>query len=68
MPGIKNESLREIMKYRIMAVWLRRFIKAADDLRITPASQKSVDNNMEKIFFMRRQMQNFVNLEKQFSK
>ena len=68
MLGIKNESLREIMKYRIMAVWLRRFIKAADDLRITPASQKSVDNNMEKIFFMRRQMQNFVNLEKQFSK
>lgn len=68
MPSIKNENLREIMKYRIMVVWLRRFIKAADDLRVTPASQKSANNNMEKIFFMRRQMQNFTNLEKQFSK
>ena len=68
MPSIKNENLREIMKYRIMVVWLRRFIKAADDLRVTPASQKCANNNMEKIFFMRRQMQNFTNLEKQFSK
>ena len=68
MPSIKNEKLREIMKYRIMVVWLRRFIKASDDLRVTPASQKSANNNMEKIFFMRRQMQNFTNLEKQFSK
>lgn len=68
MPSIKNENLREIMKYRIMVVWLRRFVKAADDLRVTPASQKSANNNMEKIFFMRRQMQNFTNLEKQFSK
>ena len=68
MPSIKNESLREIMKYRIMAVWLRRFIKAADDLRINPSNQKSIDNNREKIFFMRKQMENFINLEKQFSK
>lgn len=68
MPGLKNENLREIMKYRIMVVWLRRFIKAADDLRVTPASQKGINNNMEKVFFMRRQMQNFINLEQQFSK
>ncbi len=68
MPSIKNETLRDIMKHRIMVVWLRRFIKAADDLRVTPASQKSADNNLAKIFFMRRQMQNFINLEKQFSK
>ncbi len=68
MPSIKNENLREIMKYRIMVVWLRRFIKAADDLRLNPASQKGIDNNLEKIFFMRRQMQNFTMLEKQFSK
>ena len=68
MPGIKNENLREIMKYRIMVVWLRRFIKAADDLRKNPINQKSADNNMEKIFFMRRMMQNFINLENQFSK
>lgn len=40
MLGIKNENLREIMKYRIMVVWLRRFIKAADDLRITPSNKK----------------------------
>ncbi len=68
MPSIKNEALRDIMKYRIMAVVLRRFIKASDDLRLKPASQKSRDNNSEKIRFMREQMQKFDIIEKMFPK
>lgn len=68
MPSIKNENLREIMKYRILAVVLRRIIKASDDLRRNPASPKSEANNLEKIFFIRRQMQKFEIIEKMFSK
>ena len=68
MLGIKNDTLREIMKYRIMTACLRRFIKAADDLRINPANQKSADNNLLKISFMRQQIKNIIDLELQFSK
>ena len=68
MPGVKSDTLREIMKYRIMVVWLRRFIKASDDLRITPANKKSADNNLEKLSFMRKQMQYIRELEQQFSR
>ena len=66
MPGIKNDSLREIMKYRLIVVGLRRFIKAADDLRLNPTSEKSAINNTEKVNFMRQQIQNFINLERIF--
>lgn len=68
MPSLKNDTLREIMKYRIMVVWLRRFIKASDDLRMNPSGKKSADNNTEKIAFMRQQMQNFIDLEKQIAR
>ena len=68
MPSPKNEQLRDIVKYRIMVVWLKRFIKSADDLRINPANQKSVNNNLEKIAFMRAQIQNFQNLERRYAK
>lgn len=68
MPHMKNESLREIMKYRITAVVLRRIIKAADDLRINPTSPKSETNNIEKIFFIRRQIQKFELIDKMFTK
>lgn len=68
MPSIKNDKLREIMKYRTMVVWLKRFIKAADDLRLNPQNQKSINNNTEKIAFMREQMVKFQNLERQLSR
>lgn len=68
MPGAKTDAFREIMKHRIMVVFLRRFIKASDDLRITPANKKSADNNLEKLSFMRQQMQNIHNLEQQLSR
>ena len=68
MPSIKNDKLREIMKYRTMVVWLKRFIKAADDLRKNPQNQKSINNNAEKIAFMREQMAKFQNLERQLSR
>lgn len=68
MPSAKNDALRDIMKYRIMVVWLKRFIKAADDLRLNPKNTKSENNNLEKIAFMREQLVNFQNLERQFQK
>ncbi len=68
MPSIQNPALREIMKYRIMVALLKRFIKASDDLRNNPTNQKSIENNENKIAFMREQMKNIADLEQQFSK
>lgn len=68
MPSIKNDKLREIMMYRIMVIWLKRFIKAADDLRINPKDEKSVRNNERKIAFMREQIVNFQNLQRKMIK
>lgn len=68
MPSIRNENLRQIMKYRIMGAMLRRFIKASDDLRANPSGQKSIENNINKIEFMRGQIAAILDLEHQFSK
>lgn len=60
IPDPNTENMRKIMKYRLMTVLLRRFIKASDDLRANPANEKSVQNNIQKIAFMReviRQLQ-----------
>lgn len=53
IPDPNTENMRKIMKFRLMTVLLRRFIKAADDLRVNPANEKSVQNNIQKIAFMR---------------
>ena len=63
--SLKNDTLKNIMKYRIMVVFLRRFIKAADDLRINPVNK---NNNLEKIDFMRKQIQNILDLGSQVAK
>lgn len=68
IPSPKNDKLRDIMKYRIMVVYLKRFIKAADDLRINPKNEKSENNNRDKVAFMRDVMSNICILEQQFSK
>lgn len=68
MPSIQNTNLRNIMKYRIMVALLKRFIKASDDLRNNPTTQKSITNNENKIAFMREQMTHITELENQFSK
>lgn len=68
MLSAKNEKLREIMMYRIMVVWLKRFIKAADDLRMNPCDEKSVRNNANKVAFMREQLTNFQLLQRKMSK
>lgn len=57
MPSAKNENLRNIMKYRLMTVVLKRFIKASDDLRLNPQNEKGRRNNIEKVAFMREWMQ-----------
>lgn len=68
MPSVNNDTTRQIMKYRVICALLKRFIKASDDLRINPSNDKSVTNNMNKIEFMREQMQSIMNIERQFSK
>ncbi len=64
----KNPQLREIMKHRLIGVCLKRFIKASDDLRLNPQNKKSITNNMDKIGFMRGQIQTIIQLEHQFTK
>lgn len=68
MLGIQNPMLREIMKYRLVVALLKRFIKASDDLRINPINRKSIDNNENKILFMREQISRMVLLGRQLSK
>ena len=68
MPSIQNPALREIMKYRIIVALSKRFIKASDDLRSNPTSQKSIKNNEDKIAFMREQIKYITELEQQFKK
>jgi hypothetical protein len=68
MPSIQNSNLREIMKYRIMVALLKRFIKASDDLRNNPTNQKSIDNNENKVAFMREQIKHITELEQQFKR
>ncbi|MBR4859881.1 MAG: aminoglycoside phosphotransferase family protein [Alphaproteobacteria bacterium] len=68
MPSIRNENLRLIMKYRVMGALIKRFIKASDDLRINPSGPKSVENNKNKVEFMRNQIAMLMDIERQFSK
>lgn len=66
MPGPRNPNLRNIMKHRLLITVLRRIIKASDDLRQNPNSQKSIDNNAAKIAFIREQMQKIDYIENTF--
>lgn len=64
IPEPNTENIRKIMKFRLMSVLLRRFIKASDDMRINPANEKSVKNNEDKVHFMRSLMQEIKALDK----
>lgn len=68
MPGLRNPELQRIMRYRIMTVLLKRFIKAGDDLRLNPQSEKTHQNNFEKVIFMKDVMATLQYIEKQLSK
>lgn len=68
MPGLRNPELQRIMRYRIMTVLLKRFIKAGDDLRINAQSEKTHQNNIDKVFFMRELISNLQYTEKQLMK
>ncbi len=63
IPSPETENMHKIMKYRLMTVLLRRFIKAADDLRLNPANEKSVQNNQQKVLFMREMMRQLQELD-----
>lgn len=66
IPGPRNPNLRNIMKHRILVTLLRRIIKASDDLRKKPQSQKGIDNNAAKVAFIREQMQKIEYVEQIF--
>ena len=68
MPRLRNPELQLIMRYRAMAVLLKRFIKAGDDLRLNAQSEKTNQNNIEKVFFMRELIGALQYIEKQLSK
>ena len=68
IPSPDDKNLKNIMKYRLMTVLLRRFIKAADDLRANPANEKSVKNNENKVIFMRETMKQIKELEAAMAK
>ena len=66
MPGVRNQNLRNIMKYRILVALLRRIIKASDDLRIKPESEKGTINNLNKIAFIHEQLEKIQYVEQLF--
>ncbi len=66
--GPRNPELQNIMRYRIITVLLKRFTKAGDDLRMNPQSEKSQENNSEKIQFMKNLIARIQYIEKQLVK
>jgi len=68
MYGSRNPELQNIMRYRIITVLLKRFIKAGDDLRLNPQSDKTKNNNAEKIQFMTSVISRIQYIEKQLTK
>lgn len=66
--GPRNPELQNIMRYRIITVLLKRFIKAGDDLRITAESEKTKKNNAEKVRFMNDLISKIQYIEKQLTK
>lgn len=66
--GPRNPELQNIMRYRIITVLLKRFTKAGDDLRMNPQSEKTVQNNEEKIQFMKNLIARIQYIEKQLVK
>ena len=68
MPGLRNHELQRILRYRAMVVLLKRFIKAGDDLRLYPTSDKTVRNNVDKVLYMIDLLERLQYIEKQLSK
>ena len=68
MLGPRNPALQNIMRYRMITVLLKRFIKAGDDLRLNPQSDKTVKNNLEKVAYMRKLIASIQGIEKQLTK
>ena len=66
--GPRNPETQNIMRYRIITVLLKRFTKAGDDLRMNPQSEKTVQNNEEKIQFMNNMIARIQSIEKQLVK
>ena len=66
IPGPRNPNLRNIMKYRILVALLRRIIKASDDLRVNPQSDKGIANNITKVAFIREQLDKIAYVEQIF--
>ena len=66
--GPDSPELQNIMEYRKIIVLLKRFIKAGDDLRLNPQSEKTKQNNIEKIQYMLDLISKIQYQEKQLTK
>ncbi len=62
--GPRNQELQNIMRYRMITVLLKRFIKAGDDLRLNPQSKKTKINNVNKVKYMRELIAKMRSIEK----
>ena len=47
MMNLRNLKMQELMKYRAEAVLMKRFLKASQDLRSNPQSEKARRNTIE---------------------
>lgn len=66
--GPRNPEALNIMRYRIITVLLKRFIKAGDDLRLNAESEKTKNNNTEKVKFMNSLISRIQYVEKQLTR
>ena len=65
MPAASNTLITKIMKYRMIMVFLKRFIKASDDIHLNTQSAKGKRNNENKVVLMRDIIQQIQKLEQQ---
>ena len=68
MPGLRNPELQRIMRYRVITVLLKRFIKAGDDLRMNSQSESAEQNNIKKTEYMHDIIGTLQYAEKQLAK
>ncbi len=68
MMNLRNLKMQELMKYRAEAVLMKRFLKASQDLRSNPQSEKARRNTIEKVAFMRDQIAAILALEQKYNK
>lgn len=66
--GIKPAEVRQITKNRLFVILLKRFIKAGDDLHINSKNEAGNINNVNKVIFMNKIIENLRRYDNKYSK